>query len=258
MKRGLDINLTIPDRLNLATYYLDDNLTQGRGQKTAVYYEGETATFNDLAGLTNKIGNVLKDLNVLLEDRVLLVLQDSPEWIGAWMATMKIGGVATHAYTYLQPSEYEYFLNYVRPRVVVADARTIDRVREAAKNSKFPRATLIAGRNLPPLQKGEYALEDMIRSAKSDLEAEPTTKNDLAFWNFSGGTTGKPKGVPHMHHDGVIGFESFQHIAQYTPNDIVLRVPKLFFHYSRDLGMNWALRAGAAVALFPQRTLFLS
>jgi benzoate-CoA ligase family protein len=233
---------------------LDDNLIQGRGRKAAIYYEGETYTFSDLAVLTNKIGNILKDLNVLMEDRVLLVLQDSPEWIASWMATMKIGGVATHAYTYLQPSEYEYFLNYVRPRVVIADATTIDKIREGARNSNFPRATLIAGKNLPELRKGEYSLEEMIRSANGNLEAEATSKNDLAFWNFSGGTTGKSKGVPHMHHDGVVGFESFQHIAQYTPDDIVLRIPKLFFHYSRDLGMNWALRAGAAVVLSPERS----
>lgn len=233
---------------------MDDNLIQGRGRKAAIYYEGETYTFSDLAVLTNKIGNILKDLNVLMEDRVLLVLQDSPEWIASWMATMKIGGVATHAYTYLQPSEYEYFLNYVRPRVVIADATTIDKIREGARNSNFPRATLIAGKNLPELRKGEYSLEEMIRSANGNLEAEATSKNDLAFWNFSGGTTGKSKGVPHMHHDGVVGFESFQHIAQYTPDDIVLRIPKLFFHYSRDLGMNWALRAGAAVVLSPERS----
>ena len=254
MKRGPDIDVTIPDRLNLATYYLDDNLTQGRGEKTAIYYEGGTYTFGDLVVLTNKIGNILKGLGVLMEDRVLLVLQDSPEWIASWMAIMKVGGVATHAYTYLQPSDYEYFLNYIRPRVVIADATTIDKIREGAKNSNFPRATLIAGKNLPELQKGEYSVEEMILSASSELEAEATSKNDLAFWNFSGGTTGKSKGVPHMHHDGVVGFESFQDIAQYTPDDIVLRVPKLFFHYSRDLGMNWALRAGAAVALSAERS----
>src|SRR5208337_3942381 len=122
MKRGPDIHFVIPEQLNLTTYYLDDNITQGRAQKTAIYYEGETYTFNDLAILTNKIGNILKDLNVLMEDRVLLILQDSPEWIAGWFAIMKIGGVATHVYTYLQPSDYEYFFNYVRPRVVIADA----------------------------------------------------------------------------------------------------------------------------------------
>jgi len=254
MERGPDIDIVVPDKLNLATYYLDENLTQERSQKTAIYYEGETYTFSDVAVLTNKIGNILKDLNVLMEDRVLLVLQDSPEWIAGWFAIMKIGGVATHAYTYLQPSDYEYFFNYVRPRVVIADATTIDRVREGTRNSSFPKAILIAGENLPELHEGEYSLSALIGSASAQLDAEQTSRDDLAFWNFSGGTTGKSKGVPHMHHDGVVGFESFQYIAKYTPDDIVLRVPKLFFHYSRDLGMNWALRAGAVVALFPQRT----
>lgn len=254
MKRGPDIDLIIPDKLNLATYYLDENLIRGRGRKTALLYEGQKYTFNELVALTNRIGNVLKDLNLFAEDRALLILQDSPEWVASWYAIMKIGGVATHAYTYLQPSDYEYFFNYVKPRVVIADATTIDLVREGAKNSNFPKAILVAGDRLPQLRKGEYSLNSLIQSASPKLEAEPTSKDDLAFWNFSGGTTGKSKGVPHMHHDGVVGFESFQDIAHYTPDDIVLRVPKLFFHYSRDLGMNWAIKAGATAALFPQRT----
>jgi benzoate-CoA ligase len=112
----------------------------------------------------------------------------------------------------------------------------------------------VAGDDLPPLEKGEYGLQAMIKTVSSELETAPTTKNDLCLWNFSGGTTGKQKGVPHMHHHGLLGFESFQYVAQYTPEDIVLRVPKLFFHYSRDLGMNWPLRAGASVCLFPERT----
>jgi benzoate-CoA ligase family protein len=251
---GPEIEIVIPDNLNLTTYYLEENITRGRGDKVAVYYQDKRYTFSDLCNLTNRVGNVLKDLNVGLEDRVLLVLQDSPEWVASWFATMKIGGVATHAYTYLQPSDYEYFLNYVRPRVVIADATTIQRLREGARNSRFPKAVLIAGESLPELRKGEYSLKALIQLASSELDAERTSRNDLAFWNFSGGTTGKPKGVPHMHFQAVIGFESFQYVAHYTPDDIVLRIPKLFFHYSRDLGMNWPLRAGAAVALFPERT----
>ncbi len=254
MTRGPDIDIIIPEQVNLVTYYLDENLSHGRGQKIAIYYQGDTYTFGDVSSLTNRIGNVLKDLDVGLENRVLLVLQDSPEWVASWFAIMKIGGVATHAYTYLQPSDYEYFLNYVRPRVVITDATTIERLREGVRNSKFPKVVLIAGENLPELRKGEYSLNTLIQSASSELEAEPTSRNDLAFWNFSGGTTGKSKGVPHMHYQAIIGFESFQYVTHYTPDDIVLRVPKLFFHYSRDLGMNWPLRAGAAVALFPERT----
>jgi len=254
MKRGPAIEIVIPEQLNLTTYYLDENMTQGRGNKVAVYYQDETYTFNDLCSLTNRVGNVLKELSVGFEDRVLLVLQDSPEWLAGWYAAMKIGGVATHAYTYLLPSDYEYFLNYVRPKVVIVDPTTLDRVREGARSSSFHRAILVAGEGLPSLERGEYALSELIKKASPVLEAAPTTKNDLALWNFSGGTTGKSKGVPHMHHNGIVGFESFQYTLHYTPDDIVFRVPKLFFHYARDLGMNWPIRAGAAVALSPERS----
>jgi len=120
--RGPTIELQIPEQINLTAYYLEENLTQGRGEKTAIYYQDRQYTFNELCALTNRVGNVLKDSAVDLEDRVLLVLQDSPEWLAGWFGAMKIGGVPTHAYTYLQPSDYEYFLNYVRPRVVIADA----------------------------------------------------------------------------------------------------------------------------------------
>ena len=223
-------------------------------RKIAVYCEDETYTFNDMVRLTNRLGNVLKGLGVGFEDRVMMILQDSPEWLAGWFAAMKVGGVATHAYTYLLPSDYEYYLNYVRPKVVIVDGTTLERVREAAKAAIFPRAVLVAGKGVPGLQTGEHDLSELLADASPELEAAPTSRNDIAFWNFSGGTTGKSKGVPHMHHDGVIGFESYQCTAQHGPDDIVFRVPKLFFHYSRDLGMNWALKAGAAVALYPDRS----
>jgi len=142
MARGPDIDIMIPENINLATYYLEDNLTAGRGDRVAIYYLDETYTFSQLSALTNRVGNVLKELGVGFEDRVLLVLQDSPEWLAGWYAAMKIGGVATHAYTYLLASDYEYFLNYVRPKVVIVDTTTLERVREGAKNSIFPKRSL--------------------------------------------------------------------------------------------------------------------
>lgn len=254
MIRGPHIDIEIPEQLNLTTYYLDENLTKGRGDKVAVYCRDEKYTFNDICSLTNRVGNVLKELNVGFEDRVLLILQDSPEWLAGWFGTMKIGAVGTHAYTYLHPSDYEYFLNYVRPKVVIVDPTTLRRVREGARGSIHQTAILVAGEGPPQLEKGEYALEELVKRASPVLEAAPTTKDDLALWNFSGGTTGKSKGVPHMHHDGIPAFESLQTIVRYNPDDIVYPVPKLFFHYARDLGVNWPFRAGCAIVLWPARS----
>lgn len=254
MKRGPPIDVTVPEDLTLSRFYLEENLTHGRAQKIAAYYQDEVYTFGALCRLANKTGNVLKDLGVRFQDRVLLVLQDSPEWLAAWFGTMKIGGVVAHAYTYLISADYEYFIGYVRPKVVVVDRTTLSTVREAARTAMHPITILVAGRDPPPLDKDEVSLAEQLSTAPAVLADQSPNRHNLAFWNFSGGTTGKPKGVPHTHEHGAVGFESFQSVIHYTPQDVVLRVPKLFFHYARDLGMNWPLRAGAAVCLAPERT----
>ena len=254
MISGEQFEISMPEKLNLGSYYLDVNLESGRGDRIAIYFKDRTYSFLDLWRLTNRFGNVLKKLGVQPENRVLLILDDSPEWVAAWLATMKIGAVGTHAYTYLTPPDYEHLLNLVRPKVVVVDGKALGRVREASEKLKYPKAFLVAGENAPELRQREFSLPELIESAGEHLEVEPTHRDEIAFWNFSGGTTGKPKGVPHMHRDSVVSFESFNYFLGYTGDDIVLRIPKLFFHYARDNGMLFALRSGAAVVLFEEKT----
>jgi benzoate-CoA ligase family protein len=254
MVRGEQLEISLPEYLNSGSYFLDVNLELGRGDKTAIYYKDETYSFRDLWLLTNKIGNVLRTVGVEAENRVLLVLEDSPEWVATWLATLKVGAVGTHAYTYLNPPDYEYLLNLVRPKVVVADGKTLARLREACGRCKYPKALLVAGDGAEDLRPGEFDLRAMIESASEQLEIENTHRDDIALWNFSSGTTGKPKGVPHMHRDAVFSYESLNYVLGYTPNDVFLRVPKLFFHYARDMGCLFPLRSGAAVVLFEERT----
>ena len=254
MSTGSYATLPLPKEFNMATYILDDNIAAGRGERIAIYYQEEKYTFNNLIALTNKIGNVLKELGVERENRVLVILNDSPEWVASWLGAIKIGGVATHAYSYLVAEDYGYFLNYVKPKVVVVDETILGRVREGAKHSRYPVTFLVKGPSSLKLHKGEYSLDRVIRSADEVLEAELTSKDDIACWNWSGGTTGKPKAVPHMHHDVALAYESLQEIVHYRENDIMLNVPKLFFHYAHDLGLNYPLKAGGGVILFPERT----
>ena len=254
MVRGEQFEYAVPEELNLGSYFLDINLEMGRADKAAIYFKDGVTSFRELWLMTNRIGNVLKELGVEPEHRVLLILEDSPEWVATWLAVLKVGAVGTHAYTYLTPNDYAYLLDLVRPKLVVADRATLGRVREAAQGRNRPQSLLVAGEAIPRLRNGEYGLRRLMEKADDRLEAEPTHRDDIAFWNFSGGTTGKPKGVPHVHGDSVVSFESFNHFIAYAPDDIVLRVPKLFFHYARDNGMLFALRSGAAVVLFEERT----
>jgi benzoate-CoA ligase len=214
MVRGEHIEFTVPERFNLGAYYLDVNLDAGRGNKTAIYHKDTTYSFLDLWRLTNRAGNVLKALGVEPENRVLLILEDCPEWAATWLAVMKIGAVGTHAYTYLHPHDYEYLLDLVRPKVVVVDEVTLERVRQAAAGGKHPRTLLVAG-DVRDLRAGEFGFRRLLETADDRLEPEPTHPDDTAFWNFSSGTTGKPKGVPHRHHDGAAAFESFNYVLGY-------------------------------------------
>jgi benzoate-CoA ligase family protein len=252
--RGRDISISIPERFNMTSYFLEENISQGRGEKVAIYCRDEKYTFNDMCALTNRVGNILKELDVKPKSRVLLILRDSPEWVASWFATVKIGAVASWAYTYLQPSGYEDFVNLVQPSSIVVDDTTLDKVREGAKRTKYLPTFLVAGEPPRTLGKGEYNFHDMIKSASDYLETEHTLKDDIALWNFSGGTTGKPKAVPHMQQDAIFGYESLQDIVHYTEDDVVLNVPKLFFHYARVDGLDAPLRTGASVVLFPERT----
>ena len=253
MVKGEQLELSLPERLNLGSYFLDANLEAGRGDKTALYFNDKIYSFYELWVLTNKLGSVLKKIGVEQQDRVLLILEDSPEWVAAWLATLKVGGVGTHAYTYMKEHDYAYILELVRPKLVIVDETTRATVREAAARTRFRGPFLFAGESLSELQAGDYSLSAMLESADECLETEPTHRDDIAYWSFSGGSTGNSKGVPHMHRDAVINYESFNHIFHYTPEDIVLGVPKFFFHYSRDNGLLYALRSGAAVIAFRER-----
>ena len=253
MIKGEDIAYSLPERLNLGAFYLDANLDRGRGDKTAILYRDQALSFRDLWRLTNKVGNVLKALGVEPENRVLLILDDCPEWVAGWLATMKVGAVGAHAYTYLKAHDYAYLLELVRPKVVIVGATALEALRAAKRTSRHPKAVLVAGEGADELERGEFDLGRMIAMADAQLDIEPTHPDDIAFWNFSSGSTGQPKGVPHTHRDGVIAYESFNRILGYAVDDIILRVHKLFFHYSRE-HLLLALRNGAANVLFEEKS----
>jgi len=191
---------------------------------------------------------------VEVENRVYVALQDSPEFVATHYAIQKIGAGITPAYTFLSPKQYEYEINLFRPKVIVADTSCIDKLREAAQLTKYPKAFITLG--VPPssLRPKEYDFYSMVERASSELEVEPTHKDDIARWGFSGGSTGSPKATGLTHGALIYSFLSFQQIMRYTENDVILPVPKLFFGYALTGTILHPFRVGAAAVLSPERT----
>jgi benzoate-CoA ligase family protein len=243
----------IPRELNLASYFLDRNLEEGRGGRVALACGDETCTFGELAARTNRAGHVLRELGVRPEDRVLLSLSDGFDFVACWFAVLKIGAVVAEAYTFLQPKDYEYYLRYTRAGVAIVDGTTVDAFREVAAGSPHLRHLLVVGAEARG--PNEVSYESMAGQAPGELAAEPTTKDDVALWKFTTGSTGSPKAAVHLAHDPVVSHHNYAlDVLGLTEADSVLPVPKLFFGYARDLTALFNFGVGAAGVIFPERT----
>ena len=235
----------IPRQLNLASWFVDRNVEEGRGDRTALIGPTGKTTYTELARLTNRSGNVLRELGVRAEERVLLVLGDSVEFVALWYGAQKIGAVTAEAYTFLQAKDYAYYLDYTRAGVVVADTSTVDRVREAAAGSPYVRHVLVVGDDF----------EQRAAEAPDALDPAPTTKDDVAIWKFTTGSTGQPKAAVHPTHSALLSFDWYARgVLDLRPDDLILPVPKLFFGYARDLAALFPFGVGAAGVVFPERT----
>ena len=84
---------SFPELFNMAGYFLYHNLEEGRENKVCLYYEDREWTYSEVARLSNQTGNALRELGAGLEDRVLLVLPDCPEFVWTWFGAAREGQV---------------------------------------------------------------------------------------------------------------------------------------------------------------------
>ncbi|WP_352231657.1 benzoate-CoA ligase family protein [Actinokineospora sp. NBRC 105648] len=242
----------MPDQLNLASYFLDANLDRGRSNRTALLGPIGPTTYGQLAELTNRYANVLRDKGVRPGDRVLLALADGVGFVAAWYAAQKVGAITAEVYTFLPAKDYAYFLGYTDAAAVIADQLTLGRLREAGTGDRTLLITGAAGLDLRP---GEHDLDALAARAPVEAEAAPTRRDDVVLWKFTTGTTGAPKACAHTARSPVLSHDWYARgVLGVDQDDIVLPVPKLFFGYARDLAALFPFGVGAAGIAFADRS----
>ena len=112
----------LPDEFNAASYFVDRHITEGRGDKVAIECEDRRVTYRELFQSVNQVGNALKKLDVRAEERIFLLLHDTPEFAASFFGAIKIGAVPVPVNTLLKPSDYEFLLNDSRARVAIVSA----------------------------------------------------------------------------------------------------------------------------------------
>src|SRR5579863_8557684 len=242
--------LHIPEEFNAAAYFVDRHIAEGRTGKTAIECDNRRVTYGELRELVDRLGNGLKSLGVRIEERVLLLLLDTPEFAASFFGAIKIGAVPVPVNTLLLPSDYKYLLNNSRARVAVVSASLLPLIESIPRNElRYLEEIVVVGGGAPA---GTISFEDLIQNSASDLEAAPTRKDDAAFWLYSSGSTGQPKACVHLQHDMVVSAERYARaILKIREEDRFFSVAKLFFAYGLGNGLYFPLAAGATSILLP-------
>src|SRR5829696_3338760 len=114
-----------------ASVLVDRNLEAGRAEKVAIYYGEQEVTYGELARRINRFGHALEGLGIGQEDRVLLVLNDTPSFPVAFFGAMRIGAIPIPVNTLLRADDYRFFAENSRTRAVVADGMFDEMLAEA-------------------------------------------------------------------------------------------------------------------------------
>ncbi|MBV8537757.1 MAG: benzoate-CoA ligase family protein [Alphaproteobacteria bacterium] len=243
-------HIEFPRLYNAAADLIDPNLAAGRGKRIAVIDDRGAYTYAALARHVNRCGNALAGLGLGMEQRAMMIMLDTIDFPGVFLGAMKLGAVPVSVNTLLTADDYAFMLRDSRARVLVVSAALVDKVKPALADQPWLTAVVIAGGEAP----GHKSLSRLIAKASDRLNPAATTGDDVAFWLYSSGSTGAPKGAVHVHTSLVTTAELYARpTLGLTENDVVFSAAKLFFAYGLGNALTFPMRAGATAVLMAER-----
>jgi 2-aminobenzoate-CoA ligase len=230
-----------PAQLNAAAELVDRHVAEGRGQRKAIWFDGQSLTYADLLAWANRIANVLsQDVQVKPGNRVLLRGFNSPSMVAAWLAVLKVGGVVVATMPLLRARELSEVIDKARVNLALCDARLVE---ELERTSNAPR-TILYGTT------GTDGLDGGVKTSSEAFTNVDTAADDPALIAFTSGTTGKPKGAVHCHRDILAICDTFSaQVLKPSPDDVFTGSPPLAFTYGLGGLVTFPFRVGASTAL---------
>ncbi|HXX38093.1 MAG TPA: benzoate-CoA ligase family protein [bacterium] len=250
MKQADILPVEVPDAFNVSTAFLDRHLENGSGDRIAIYAGDQQITYRALLERASRAGNALRTLGVRPDERVFLLLPDTPELAYLFWGAIRIGAVAVPTNTGLRAQDYANMLRDSQATTLVISQDLVPVVERVLPEARCLRHIVVAGER----GAGALVLQDLLDAAEPALEPAATHRDQPAFWLWSSGSTGAPKGAVHLHHDMVFAAELYaRRILGISECDVCLSVAKLFFAYGLGNGLYFPMHVGAATVLDPRR-----
>ena len=226
--------------MNAADHLLGETALARHAARIALLCGEQALTYAELAAKVSRAANALRALGVQPGDRVLLLLRDTPEFAAAWLGAVRAGAVAIGLNTKLTEDEYRYMIADSGARLLITEEMLLPALGPLA-------AELASGQRLA----AGAVWRDHVQRAAPLMNSHPARPEDPAFWLYSSGTTGKPKGIVHAHKDVLAAGQVQREVLGLGPGDKVFNTSKLFFAYALENGLLGPLALGATAVLHP-------
>ncbi len=243
---------------NAVSDFVDAHVARGRADKIAFIDPDRALTYGELQTRSTRFAHALRALGLKHEDRAALLLHDTVDYPVAFWGALRAGIVAIPLNTFLTVPQYAYILANSRVSALIAAAPLAQAIWPILDRLPHLKTIILVGaiEDDKAMFPGRevHLFEELIAQASSEPFAADTVSDEVAFWLYTSGSTGEPKGVKHVHSSLMATAKLFgQGVLGIGENDVVHSASKLFFAYGLGNAMTFPLSVGATAALWPER-----
>jgi 4-hydroxybenzoate-CoA ligase len=235
---------------NAVTWLLDRNVDEGRGEKLAFTDTVSELSYGDLQKQSRRVANMLRGLGVRREERVAMIMLDTTDFPAVFLGAIRAGIVPVPLNTLLTSDQYAYVLADCRARVLFISQALLPVVKDMVGRMPDLDHVIVSGNDAQRYKK----LADELAGESDAFTTAATHADEPAFWLYSSGSTGMPKGVRHLHSNLAATADTYaKQVLGIREDDIGLSAAKLFFAYGLGNALTFPMSVGATTVLNSER-----